>query len=201
MDCDYQICLPKKISCGFLSSLVFWLAFVAVIFASIISGSALNYGLERVNSPYNPGVGSIQFAWFFILAIGVLLPAVITDLKGSNNQKKCSAFALVVAIILVVASSVSFEIGMYWYSVVGYIITSLMIVWLAYLSYKSTNGDKWGILGAATATISVLAILALSFSIIGRGIINPPENNNPQNYSIKSFGDIPFISNLIQNVS
>jgi hypothetical protein len=186
MNCDYQICVPQKISCGFLASFIFWISIIAVAVVSIVSGSAIFFGLERVDFPYDPSQIGLQFSWFLLLVIGLLVPIVIVDMYGSKNQRNCAGFALVIALVLVTASSVSFEISMYWYAFVGYLISVVLIFWLAYLSYRSTKGGKLRTVGSVSAVLASLFILTLAFSILERGIINPPQNVDPKDAVIRS---------------
>ena len=120
MNCDYQICVPQKISCGFLASFIFWISIIAVAVVSIVSGSAIFFGLERVDFPYDPSQIGLQFSWFLLLVIGLLVPIVIVDMYGSKNQRNCAGFALVIALVLVTASSVSFEISVFILSIFSF---------------------------------------------------------------------------------
>lgn len=139
MNLDMDMCIPYELS-GFLKkSIVFWVCLVLVIIASAFASNAYHRAALHYKSNFPMSQSILMWIFVITLILGAIIPAVVADLHGSKSQRKCVAIAFIVLIIALVAGSLSFEYMMPYYGLFAYILCVIMLSWLGFLGFKSSD--------------------------------------------------------------
>lgn len=169
-DSDISLCLPEGFACLFFRSIVFWVALIAIFFVGSIAGHSYYVGVTNYRQNFPMSEGILTWLYIITLLLGLLIPAVTIDMKGNMVQRKCMAFAFIIIILAISIGSLAIEYNMPIYGFSAYIISIIMLIWLAYIAFK-IDDSVWARSSPYLVVIPIVLLLGLGTLILRFGVV------------------------------
>lgn len=158
---DIGICLPEKITCGFLGNLEFWGLLIITVILGMITAEAYYAAINEDDLKHPSGSfyhhgNYVRATWYIVIFVALLLPVIFNLDKASKNQKICMMIIYTLTLLYFASSSLAFYYEMYGMAIYGYAFSLISLLWLTYISSKI---HAWNIAGPIIGLIWMMIVI------------------------------------------